>query len=65
MVIIGAWGPFSVYESSSAPFIDVNCTGQESSILDYPFNGLIGEYTCSTSRDANVYCQGIIYMYIQ
>ncbi|XP_019849591.1 PREDICTED: deleted in malignant brain tumors 1 protein-like [Amphimedon queenslandica] len=56
----GALGPFSVYESSSAPFyniIDVNCTGQESNILDCPFNELIGEYNCSTLRDANVYCQ--------
>ena len=62
-MVIGALGPSSVYESSSTSFhniIDVNCTGQETSILDCPFNGLIGEYTCSSSRDANVYCQSMI-----
>ena len=59
---IGALGPAVTHTSSSTPshnIIDLNCTGQESSIIDCPFNGLIGQYSCSNTRDANVYCQGI------
>ena len=55
-------GPSAVQTPSSAPshnIIDLNCTGQESNILECPFNGLIGQYSCSNSRDANVYCQGM------
>ena len=29
-------------------------------ILECPFNGLVGHYSCSNTRDANAYCQGII-----
>ena len=49
--------------SSSTPshnIIDLNCTGNESSIFECPFNGLVGHYSCSNTRDANAYCQGII-----
>uniref|UniRef100_A0A1X7U210 SRCR domain-containing protein n=1 Tax=Amphimedon queenslandica TaxID=400682 RepID=A0A1X7U210_AMPQE len=56
----GALGPAVTQTSSSTPshnIIDLNCTGQESSILDCPFNGLIGQYSCSNTRDANAYCQ--------
>ena len=59
----GALGPSAVQVSSSTPshnIIDLNCTGNESSIFECPFNGLVGHYSCSNTRDANAYCQGII-----
>ena len=59
----GALGPSAVHVSSSTPshnIIDLNCTGNESSIFECPFNGLIGYYSCSNTRDANVFCQGIL-----
>ena len=59
----GALGPSAVQVSSSTPshnIIDLNCTGNESSIFECPFNGLIGYYSCSNTRDANIFCQGIL-----
>ena len=51
-----------MHVSSSTPshnIIDLNCTGNESSIFECPFNGLVDE-SCSNTRDANAYCQSII-----
>uniref|UniRef100_A0A1X7TYN8 SRCR domain-containing protein n=1 Tax=Amphimedon queenslandica TaxID=400682 RepID=A0A1X7TYN8_AMPQE len=55
----GAIGSVVSYFSSSAQshfIIDLNCTGNEATILSCPRNGLAG-YACSTNRDANVFCQ--------
>ncbi|XP_019858318.1 PREDICTED: deleted in malignant brain tumors 1 protein-like, partial [Amphimedon queenslandica] len=55
----GAIGSVVSYFNSSAQshsIIDLNCTGNETTILSCPHNGLAG-YACSINRDANVFCQ--------
>ena len=55
----GAIGSVVSYFTSSAQshsIIDLNCTGNETTILSCPQNGLAG-YACSINRDANVFCQ--------
>uniref|UniRef100_A0A1X7TQF9 SRCR domain-containing protein n=2 Tax=Amphimedon queenslandica TaxID=400682 RepID=A0A1X7TQF9_AMPQE len=57
----GAIGSVVSYVSSSAQshsIIDLNCTGNETTILSCPHNGL-ASYACSLNRDANVFCQNI------
>ncbi|XP_019853225.1 PREDICTED: deleted in malignant brain tumors 1 protein [Amphimedon queenslandica] len=57
----GAIGSVVSYFNSSAQshsIIDLNCTGNEATILSCPHNGLAG-YACSINRDANVFCQNI------
>ena len=54
----GAIGPSATYYSSSTishKMIDVNCTGAETNIINCPYNGY-SSYSCSLSRDANVFC---------
>ena len=38
--------------------IDLNCTGNESNIWNCPYNGISDFYTCPSSHDASVICQG-------
>ena len=38
--------------------IDLNCTGNESSIWNCPYNGTSDFYLCPSSHDASVICQG-------
>ena len=55
----GAIASSVVYYSSYASthnIIDLNCTGNESNILSCPYNGYTS-YSCSSSRDANVFCK--------
>ena len=52
--------PISGYYSTNKwPFgiIDLNCTGNENTIWDCPYNGT-HDYTCLWNRDASVICQG-------
>uniref|UniRef100_A0A1X7VPG7 Deleted in malignant brain tumors 1 protein n=1 Tax=Amphimedon queenslandica TaxID=400682 RepID=A0A1X7VPG7_AMPQE len=54
----GAIGSSTTYYSSHAAahkMIDVNCTGAETNIVNCPYNGY-SSYSCSTGRDANVFC---------
>ena len=60
LIITGAIGPSTVYYYSSTPahnIVDLNCTGSEGTILDCPYNGVVG-YSCSSSKDANIFCEG-------
>ena len=55
----GAIGPSLVYFTSSTPshnIIDLNCTGDENTILECSYNGLTN-YNCPLSDDANVFCE--------
>ena len=57
-LIIGAIATYgSLY--SPRPFImtDLNCTGEEATLLDCPYNGL-SNYNCPKRHDAVVVCQG-------
>ena len=59
MHILGAVGSSTVYYSSSTTkhnILDLNCTGNENTILDCPYNGL-SNYSCSLSKDANIFCE--------
>ena len=58
-LILGAVGSSVVYYYSLATkhnIIDLNCTGNENTILDCPYNGL-SNYYCSLSKDANIFCE--------
>ena len=58
-LILGAVGSSVVYYSASATkhnILDLNCTGNENTILDCPYNGL-SNYYCSLSKDANIFCE--------
>ena len=58
-LILGAVGSSVVYYSSHTikhSIIDLNCTGNENTILDCPYNGL-SNYYCSLSKDANIFCE--------
>ena len=57
-IIIGAVGSSIVYYSSATKhnILDLNCTGNENTILDCPYNGL-SNYYCSLSKDANIFCE--------
>ena len=59
MHIVGAVGSSTVYYSSYTTkhnIIDLNCTGNENTILNCPYNGL-SNYYCSLSKDANIFCE--------
>ena len=57
-LIQGAVGSSIVYYSSATKhnILDLNCTGNENTILDCPYNGL-SNYYCSLSKDANIFCE--------
>ena len=60
MIHVGAIGSSIVYYSSVTSqhnIIDLNCMGDESTILDCPHNN-ITDYSCSLSNDANIFCEG-------
>ena len=59
---VGAIGSPVVYYHSSLShnIIDLNCTGNEDIVLDCPYNNLT-EYSCSSSNDANIFCEGKIF----
>ena len=57
--ILGAVGSSTVYYYSYTTkhnILDLNCTGNENTILDCPYNGL-SNYYCSLSKDANIFCE--------
>ena len=58
-LIVGAIGSSVYYSSDTSQhnIIDLNCTGDESTILDCPHNN-ITDYSCSLSNDANIFCEG-------
>ena len=39
-------------------FVDVNCSGGEMSLFECPHNNLVDSYSCHSSNDASVRCQG-------
>ena len=54
---IPATGYYVTYDKGFG-IIDLNCTGNENSIWDCPYNGTANFYYCSSSHDASVICQG-------
>ena len=50
------------YSESVWPFhiVDLNCSGTESTVWECPHNNVFDTYTCASTRDASVRCQGII-----
>ena len=56
----GAIAASGYYTDYHWPFgiIDLNCTGNESSIWNCTYNGTSDFYSCSSSHDASVICQG-------
>ena len=54
---IPATGYYVTYDTGFG-IIDLNCTGNESSIWDCPYNGTANFYYCSSSHDASVICHG-------
>ena len=56
----GAIAASGYYTDYHWPFgiIDLNCTGNESSIWNCTYNGTSEFYSCSSSHDASVICQG-------
>ena len=38
--------------------IDLNCTGSEQRLFDCPHNALVGIYSCGSTDDASLRCQG-------
>ena len=57
--IVGAIAASSYYTDNTWYFhiIDLNCTGEEDSIWNCSYNGLL-EYNCPLSHDASLQCQG-------
>ena len=58
-MVTGAVGPSDVYQHSSVSrhINDLNCTGNETNILDCAYNGLL-DYSCpSNNREANIFCK--------
>ena len=39
--------------------VDLNCTGEEQTVLDCPHNNLVKDYVCKSYEDASVRCQGL------
>lgn len=62
LTFIGAIPASGYYVSYSLPVnvVDLNCTGNESSIWNCPYNGTVNFYTCSSSHDASIICRSII-----
>ena len=58
---LGAIPASGYYTDYNWPFgiIDLNCTGNESSIWNCPYNGTSDFYSCPSNHDASVICQGI------
>ena len=59
-VYTGAIAASGYYTDYNWPFgiIDLNCTGNESSIWNCPYNGTSDFYSCPSNHDASVICQG-------
>ena len=60
LIYIGAIAASGYYTDHHWPsgVIDVNCTGNESSIWNCPYNGISDFYSCPSHHDASVICQG-------
>ena len=61
VLISGAIAGRGSFTESVWPFhiIDLNCTGGERAVWECPRNNLQSVYTCSSSNDASVICQGM------
>ena len=53
---IAASGYYTDY-TLSVHIVDLNCTGEENSIWDCSYN-VVMNYTCPSSHDASLQCQG-------
>ena len=40
--------------------LDLNCTGNESSLWDCPYNGTADFFNCPSSHDAEVICRSML-----
>lgn len=40
---------------------ELNCTGEEETVLDCPHNGIEG-FSCDTNEDASVICNSELYL---
>ena len=38
--------------------IDLNCTGDERTLIECAHNNLVGDLVCNPTQDASVRCQG-------
>ena len=58
----GAIAASGYYSSNSWPFgiIDLNCTGQEDTVWNCPYNGTAENYTCPSNHDASLICQSML-----
>ena len=56
-MIIGAIATYGFYDSSWPFITDLNCTGDEATLLDCPYNGL-PDYNCPRRHDASIICRG-------
>ena len=58
----GAIATRGSYTEYTWPFhiIDINCTGNERTIWDCPYNKLFHVHTCTQAQDASLRCQGIL-----
>ena len=59
-IYAGAIAGGNVFTESSLPMhiVDINCTGTEQTLLDCPYNSLVGVHVCDTREDASLRCQG-------
>ena len=59
VLCIGALPGNGNYYSYDLPvsILDLNCTGNESMILDCPYNGTVSFFNCPSSHDAEVICR--------
>ena len=59
---IPASGHYTEYQLPFGIF-DLNCTGNESSIWNCPYNGTSDFYSCPSNHDASVVCQGRFFIF--
>ena len=54
--------PATGYYSLDMPvsIVDLNCTGNESSIWECPSNGTINFFNCPSNHDAEVICRSML-----
>ena len=56
-LIVGAIATYGNHHLSQLIITDLNCTGDETTVLDCPYN-VLPHYNCSRRYNADVICQG-------
>ena len=54
---------YYTYSGKQHYILDLNCTGNESTVWNCSYNGISG-YSCPDSHDASVSCQGLNHLYV-